>query len=132
MSLITAAWVEEKFPLWNKYFLDENSDPSETVLTDEIANAETEYSQYVAVDEDEPTDLQKLQLLIIVKKRGFDRRHGDEEFESRPQILKDYDNLIKQLKEELSDSDSITMNTKTRRFGSWFNETTDYNSTTGL
>ena len=132
MSLITAAWVEGKFPLWNKYFLDENSDASETVLTDEIANAEAEYSQYVAVSEDEPTELQKLQLLIIVKKRGFDRRHGDEEFESRPRILKDYDDLIKQLKEELSDSDSITMNTKTRRFGSWFNETTDYDPTRGL
>ena len=121
MSLITVAYVQSNFPLWDKYFLDENGDESETVLQGEIDNSEAVYSDYVSVDEDTITDLQKLQILIIVKKRGFDRRHGDEEFESRPTILKDYDALIKQLQEELMDSDNITLTAKTRRFNSWFN-----------
>lgn len=135
MSLIDNAFVKGKFPLWNKYFLDDDTgEASETVLTDEISNSEAEYSRYLVVTSDDLTDAIKLDLLIIVKKRGFDRRHGDEEFEHRPTILKDYDALMERLKGlkagkesvtglDISSPNVVTMTAKTRRFGSWFNDT---------
>lgn len=134
MSLINADYVKDKFPLWNKYFLDSDGDADEEVLTDEIELAEAFYSNYLIVTEDDLTEAVKLDLLVIVKKRGFDRRHGDVEFEHRPQILKDYDALVERLDaikngkeatagKSISSQNVVTMTAKPRRFETWFNDT---------
>jgi hypothetical protein len=99
MSLITNDFVKTYFPLWDSYFLDDNQDASETVLTNEITQAESEFLSYVNVDSTNITDSLRLDLFNIVRYRGFCRRHGDAVFENsiKPQIVKDYENTIKKL-----------------------------------
>jgi len=135
-TLLTTTFVKKHFPLWDKYFLDEAGDADETLLTADMELADKELNTYVSVESaDELTNGLDLDLLRIIKKYGFDRQHGDTEFEHKPTILKDYEATIERLKNikngksslEALDPDSttgsVTMTAKTRRFDEWFNNT---------
>lgn len=130
--LITAEYVKERFPLWNKFFLDDDGIQSEEVLEMEIELAEAELAEYVIVDEDTITDSVKRHLLNIVKYRGFMRLHGDEEFEKVPRIVKDYEMTILKLSAfrdskgsleglDIADTGAVVITSKSRVFDKWFN-----------
>ena len=134
MSLISDEYVKTYFPLWSNYFLDDNQDASETVLSNEIIQAENEFLSYINVDSSSITDSLKLDLLNIVKYRGFSRRHGDTVFEptTRPMIMIDYQNTIKKLASiksgELavdgtvpSTGQTLSITSKPRKFDKWLN-----------
>lgn len=138
MSLMTNAYVKAHFVQYRHFFINEDGEYAETILTAEITNSETILNEYVDVDEDTITDPLKLHLLNIIRYRGFIRKHGDREFESKPTIVRDYEASIKVLEElkagtrtltarPVSNADAVTMTSKTRKFGSadgsrnWFN-----------
>lgn len=122
MSLINLAYAKTNFPKYDKFFLDSDGEYSDTVLQNEIDLAEAEYTNYKSVAADTITDAEKLEILIILKKRGFNRLHEDEQFEIKPQIIKEYEALIKSLSEIKKTSGSVSITAKTRRFDTWFNE----------
>lgn len=133
--MIDEAFVIDHFPLYNKYFLDDDGDYATEVLEDEIAMSEAELTEYVDVDETTITAALKRHLLNIVKYRGFVRVHGDTEFASKPQIVKAYEATIAML-QKYKDGESttgvspdgayeagmISITAKTRRFNEWFND----------
>lgn len=133
MSLLTVAYVQQYFPLWEKYFLDDEGNADENVLQDEIDLSEAELAEYLLVDEDTITDSIKRHVLNIIKYRGFNRLHGDIEFENKPQIVRDYEATIMKLTafKNISESPAgtsvdggniVSITSKARRFGEWFNE----------
>jgi hypothetical protein len=97
MSLLTLAYVEQYFPKWGSYCLDDENTADEDILQLEIDAAEQKLAEYVDVDADTITDPLKLHTLNIIRKRCFDRQHGDVEFENKPSIIKDYEDTIKML-----------------------------------
>jgi len=138
MSLITADYVKENFEIWESLATRKPTElTSDETLEKKIALAEAEFSQYIsASDPDELTAELHRHLFNIVKKYLFDIAHGDTVFEDRPQILLDYDNSIEALKlygrrvAEVESSASIMITSKSRRYGTWFNETDAAETTT--
>lgn len=134
MSLITAAVVKAKFPLWRDLCASEDTalEPEE-VLQLSIDAAEVELLEHVTVTDATINDQLTRHLLVIVKKNCFDQVHAVSEFESRPQILKDYDATIKVLAlyrqgiipVPVADGEEapqgFTVQAKPRRFDTWFN-----------
>ncbi len=90
MKLVETVWVKNYFTAWNKYFLNADSTPDESVLEKEIEMASSELRQYIDVDPDNMDDILKYHLLVIIKKRGYDLEHKDEGNEFTPQVVKDY------------------------------------------
>ena len=128
MSLMTNNYVKSHFVQYHDYFIDEDGVYDESILTDEIANSETILNEYVDVDETTITDQLKLHLLNIIRYRGFTRKHGDREFDNKPQIVRDYEASITVLEElkagirtltarPVSNDDAVTMTSKPRKFG---------------
>lgn len=133
MSLITLAYVKQYFPLHNKYFLDDEGEADDVVLQDNIDLAEAEFAEYVTADADTITSSLKRHILNIVKYLGFNRIHGDTEFESKPQIVRDYEMTIAKLQAFKVASESpagtdvdggtiVSITSKTRIFDEWFND----------
>lgn len=132
MSLIDLAFVKQYFPQWDKYCIDEDTrEATDAILQNQIDLAEDEYLEYVAATADNLTASMKRHLLIFTKKYCFGRLHDDEEFEHRPRILVDYDNLVSRLKDFKGGMSSLTgddpaggssfiINSKDRKFDEWF------------
>ena len=95
--LLSTEWVKTNFLEWHQYFIDEFNEPSEELLQSEMTLAEAEFSRYVKTTETDMSEFLKLQLLNIVKKRGFDRLHLSESFEFPPRVIADYEETIKTL-----------------------------------
>ena len=120
-------YIQTYFPLWTDY-LDGNA----TTLQGIIDQSIIDLSDYIEIDTDNITDIQKRYIFHLVRKMCFDTKHGDTEFESPPQIVKDYYSLIKKLEDirkgkrnqyvETSDDEptSIKITAKPRKFDSWF------------
>jgi len=133
MSLLTIDFVKQNFPLWNKYCLDDEGAPDETILQNEMDIAEMKLGEFVEVNSETITDPIRLHLFNITRKRCFDRIQGDTVFEFVPQIVKEYDDTIALLtsykNEEISpdgkninaSEKSIKLKAKKRRFKQWFN-----------
>jgi len=132
MSLISIEFVKTYFPLWDKFFLDSDGAPSETVLNNIIILAESKFAEYVSVTADTISAPLRLHLLNIVCAYGFNLQLGDREFESRPAILRNYDSTIEQLQKYKDGSEiplasdnstvpSVIITSKSRRFTAWFN-----------
>jgi len=121
MSLIDKDYVFKYFPLWEKFFVDPNGDPDETILESEITLAEAEFGRYVTRTAENISSAEKSDVLIILRKRGFDRLHGDTAFETKPQIIKDYEAAITSLRLNAS-TISVTANEKKFTGGNWFND----------
>jgi hypothetical protein len=140
-DLVDIEFIKKNFPLWNKYFLDDDGEASETVLQNDIDRAAVDFLSYVFYTKDTIPECCKFDLLNIVKKYGLDRALGDVEFETKPMILKDYESTIARLQSYKdgtavpegtnlnSDKPSVIINAKPRRFGEWFNN--DINSLPG-
>jgi hypothetical protein len=132
MSTVTIAYIKQYFPLWNKYFLDDTSTASDTILQNELDLAEIELKDYINFP-DPITEQVKRYVLLITAYRGFVRRHGNEEFKTKPQIVKDYEELIARLKAfvkgegtltpvDVSRDGMVVLDSNTRIFGEWFND----------
>lgn len=119
--LITRQYVIDNFPLWEKFFVDEDGNPDTDLLDKEIENAEIEFSEYLNRTAETITNKEKNYLLNILKKKAFDRMHGDTVFENPPLILKTYDETIEKLK-QLRSKFSINANNAKFTGGNWFNE----------
>lgn len=124
-------YIKKNFPQYDKYFLDEDSIYQDEILQTEVNNAKTELGTYVQIPETF-SDQIRLFLLTIVKYRGFNRLHGDTEFDNKPQIVKDYDNLIKLLTgvkagdsltgAEGKPGDHVRIHARSRKFGEGFDD----------
>lgn len=136
MTLITLDIVKSKFPLWNSYCQTDNE------LTAIVNDSETIMLEYIKVTSETMTPQLILHLINIIRKRCFDTKHGDTEFESEPQILKDYKETMKLLLGYREGTTSIqpadlvvpanlvSITSKPRRFGGkWFSDdyVGDYN-----
>lgn len=129
MPIVDAAYIQANFEPWEKYCTIEGSgDTPEEVLDKKIALAESEFSEYVTVTAETITDQLTRHLLNLVKKHCFDIKHGDTEFEHKPQIVKDYEASLDWLKKYrirtagIDGAASISITAKSRRFDHWFNE----------
>jgi len=133
MGLLTIDYVKTNFPLWTKYFLDDTQIASDTVLQNEMDLADAEFLGYLNVTSDTITPMLKLDLLSIIKYRGFNRLLGDVSFETKPQIVRDYESAIARLQSYKTGTaipggtdlnatgTDIVITAKDKRFGEWFN-----------
>jgi hypothetical protein len=135
MPLIDKTYVKTNFEQWGSYCVDSEGLPDEDILQKEMDLSIVKFSEYLTISDTEITEPLRLHLLNIVRKRCWQRNHGDTEFKELPQILKDYNETIKTLmgiKEGTISLDPMTIgepnNTiiikaKPRRYsGFWFNE----------
>ena len=128
--LLDLQTIKDRFPDWQLFVADDDR------LALRVANAERELARYVTPQAPLSDALDGL-YLSLVKKHVFDERHGDTVFESRPQILRDYDEAVRDLKAVRArvlageikpdgsglddlDDDSDALESKPRRFGTWF------------
>jgi hypothetical protein len=129
MALINLDYIKKNFEQWEPYCTIEGGDlsPSE-ILQLKLDRAEEEFLEYLDVTQETITPGQLRFLLIIVKKNCFDIKHGDTEFEFKPQIIKDYEEAVKFLDKKrvrqgaIDKAESIKINAKEREFDEWFNE----------
>lgn len=129
MPLIEPDQVKTRFPKWQT-FLQREENPDDT-LSLQIGEAEKELRRYVSIGETLPEELDPV-LMALIRKHVFSVLHGDTEFEDgkRPQILRDYDRAVKELEryrsgelllEDPESTDDLPMiQSKARRFGTWF------------
>lgn len=121
MSLIDKNFVFNYFPMWEKFFVNAEGDPDQEILDNEITGAEEEFGEYLTRTEDDVTLKEQFCILTLLRKRGFDRLHGDTAFETKPQIIKDYEATIEKLRNSRA-SITVTANDKKFTGGNWFNE----------
>jgi len=137
MALITKDDVKSKFKHWDKYYLDETGTPDDTLIDSDIEVAEIELSKYVVitgVSNDEVLKRIKTDLIKIVKYLAFINEHGDREFDNKPRIVKDYEDVIAYWNDvqkgqqninavdttARTGSGAIRVTAKTRKFKNWF------------
>lgn len=137
MDLISNEFVKSNFSLWEDYASQHSevvseAKTSEQILTETISQSQIELLEYIKVTEETITDQLKSHLLNIVRKRLFDIRHGDTEFQSKPGIIRDYEATIAMLERyregellspapELGSTKSeISLTAKDRLFDGWF------------
>jgi len=119
--LIDKEYVFKYFPLWIKFFQNDENNPDQEILESEMELSEAEFSRYLTRTESDITAGEKVHLLNILRKRGYDRLHGDAQMEFKPQIVWDYTNTIAALK-TASGPVLISANDKKFAGGNWFNE----------
>jgi len=129
MPLMDSAAVKNKFELWQKYCTIPNSGKTpDQVLDDKILDADAEFLEYLTVDETTISDIEKRHYMAIVRYNCFRIKHGNQEFQQKPQIVRDYENTIKTLSDWKHQSstganqDLPAISAKDRRFGKnqWF------------
>lgn len=134
MALITLEDAKDKFEVWEDYCTIEGSAKTpDQILQEKIDDAEIELTEYLDVDETTVTDREIRHLVNIIRYNCFRVKHGDTDFDNKPQIVVDYENTIERLKEwqggdALGQSQDLpTMDAKTRRFaeGGWFKDNLD-------
>ena len=118
--------VKDLFPLWTEY-----CDNTDATLQREMDRASEFMQEYIpGLNSDNITDPLKLHYMNIVRKRCFDLKLGDREFEHKPPILRDFEYTLEQLEKYRTDQiagptidtseKTITMSAKDRRFDTWF------------
>jgi len=136
MALIEIAYVKDNFPQWGDYCTGETGEPDQTILQKEIDLSIVKFSEYLNIAEADISEALKLHLLNIVRKRCWQRRQGDTEYQHPPQIVQDYNDTIKTLagikegKISLSPAttttpkDTVVITAKEKRYSNslWFNE----------
>jgi hypothetical protein len=136
-------FVKSNFPPWSKYCVDENGDTQDSILESCIQLAEKKLLTYVKVDESTITDSLILDLFNIVRYNCFGLIQGDTEFKEPPQIVKDFNATIKNLEQYKSGElriegaptsgvNKVTIKSKPRLFGSYFNPTGPIDPERGL
>lgn len=109
MSVLSTSFVTTNFPQYGSYFNDAESSYSEEVLQRELDFAEAQVNTYIALPatEAELTTTVKLFILNVVRYRGFNLLYGDQQFDNKPQIVKDYEDTIAMLK-DLKNGSALT------------------------
>lgn len=106
--LISAKYVKSHFPLWDKYCIDpDTGDVSDNMLLNAIEMGHARFYSYVSSERTTMTEGLRADLLTIIKYIMFGYKHGDADFENKPQIVKDYDETIKRLAEYKSGDQKI-------------------------
>lgn len=123
MALIDATFVKGKFPQWEKFC----DDPDAGLTTDQmlqiaIDQAEAEYQEFVDIDDSTVTDAHRWLILKIVKYNAFQFKHGDQTFEHKPAIVKDYERLRDRLEKGLVTPGATDFETKDRIMDDWFTD----------
>lgn len=139
MDLLTLEYIKEQFPAWESFIKRTASETAEDLddrLTMIADRAEAEFSEYLVVAADDMTDALKMHLINIIRKGCFDVKNSANSFETKPQIIRDYERSMLQLEkyrqgllrkpipdgEEDSQLD-VTMKKSTGTFASdWFNQ----------
>lgn len=139
MSILTLSTVKTRFPEWEKYLVitindtDEQKDAKLQLVVD---NADAELSEYVDVDTDTITPALTNHLMNIIRKHAFDLKNGNRATEVKPQVIRDYEHSLAQLKSyqagfrnvPLPDGETDTQldvsvkNARTRKFSVWFTD----------
>ena len=85
-----------------------------------IDDAEAEFQSYITVTtmDNELT----LHLLNIIKFNCFNFLHGDTEFDSKPNIVREYEMSIELLEKALVKTGNVKMAAKDRQFVEWFSD----------
>ena len=127
MPLIPLDQVKSRFPGYYNFLDDADGD-----LPARVEAAEEELARYVHTTAPLSRRLTSI-LMALVRKAVFDVQHGDTEFDHRPQILRDYDTAIEDLKlirlgllpiDETTEREDAAsaLESKPRRFGVWFRD----------
>jgi hypothetical protein len=139
MSILTLSTVKTRFPEWEKYLVitindtDEQKDAKLQLVVD---NADAELSEYVDVNADTITPALTNHLMNIIRKHAFDLKNGNRATEVKPQVIRDYEHSLAQLKSyqagfrnvPLADGETDTQldvsvkNARTRKFSVWFTD----------
>lgn len=133
MAIIDKDFVKEVFPEWEKFCTFTGGVlTADQRLDNSITLAEDQFSQYLSdVTEETLTGVQRLHLLNLVRKFCFDQRHGDTKFETKPQIIVDYEMSIKwldaasQAQGAINRENIVSVTAKERKFNQWFTDETE-------
>ncbi|MEO1479703.1 MAG: hypothetical protein AAFV01_14110 [Bacteroidota bacterium] len=135
--LLDLATVKDRFTAWVNFVQPEGAESNDDALVRAMEAAERDFARFLYVStSDDLTDVIEHYLMVFIRKHTFDQLHADTVFESRPQILRDYDLAVKDLSAirdgdgqlsaptptEASAGDLPHFESKPKRFGSWFRD----------
>ncbi len=136
MSIIAIAVVKTRFPRWQIFVKLDSSEDEATVdtrLQGIIDDADEEFAEYVVADSTTITGPLTLHLMNLIRKRCFDVKHGETAYETKPQIVRDYEASIEALGRYLTGllekplaagaTDSqldVSVTSRAKKFGDWF------------
>ncbi len=135
-DLIDKSAVTTRFPEWQTYVQrsGESEQDAEDRLDLIIEDAEAKLQEYIDVGSETMSAPLRLHLLNVIRKRAFDVKHGNKDFDDLPQILKDYEHTLEMLdayragefevpsaeEEDDDTNEHVRMHAKDRRFKRWF------------
>lgn len=140
MSILALDDFKTAFPDWENFVRRNASEDAVSVvdvrLQQILDDADSELLEYAATDAATITAPLKLHLTAIARKRCFDVKHGGRSFESKPQIIRDYEHALDRLRayqagilavpatdpEEEDPQLDVSMSKPTRKFDSWFTD----------
>lgn len=138
MPLISLADVKNRFPRWESYCTLKQSDTTadaEARLTLARDQAEGELLDYVDVEDADMTARLERHLMNIVRYNCFDLKFGSEDYDTKPTIVRRYEQTIETLTalragtlpephDPTSGTDEtpedVKVQAKRRRFDEWF------------
>ncbi len=138
LTLVTLEEIKDRFPDWELYARrtqQEDAAEVEARLERAAEDAETELLEYLPALTPETISPQvERHLLVIAKKALFDYKHGNQGYEHKPLIVRDYEATLATLEryragelpvpglpgEEDVTDDTFTVTPVKRRFGEWF------------
>lgn len=132
-DLITASTVKDRFPDWAKFCtLQNDTKTPDERLALAIDNGETEMLEYIDVTSTTINAQLERHLVNLIRKQAFDFRRSVDEFDYKPQLVRDYQASLEMLEryrsgelpvpqpEDEEDTLDVRINAKKRRFGEWF------------
>lgn len=133
MPIITIQYVKERFPRWAAFVRIDSTDDAAALderLTQIVAYAEAQLLEYVNVTDETISDQLTRHLMNLVRKGCFDVKNAETSFETKPQIVRDYEDTLRQLRDYRAgilgargeDTKDFVVTAKPRLFGGkWFN-----------
>ncbi len=134
-TLLTLAQLKADMPEWQKYAKITAADTDQVVdarLQQRIDDAHVQLLEYLpGLTPGTITDPLRRHLRILTRKAVFDIKHGNAKFDTKPQIVRDYEQTIDMLEQYKSggfappsldgDLPAISMKRqRPRRFRTWF------------
>lgn len=130
MNIIDIDYVTKRMPSqYNYFWQDSNDNYSDKLLQLDIDDAHELLNSFIIIDDSSDIPSIKRHLFNIVRKMGFDRKHGDSSFETIPSIVKEYNATMEWLNNlkkgsssvgAKSTTSSISVSSKPRLFGGEF------------
>lgn len=141
-TLLTLDDVKADIPEWNKYARFTTAEADAVIdarLTRAIEDAEVQMGEYVpGLTPETITPALERHLRIIVRKNVFDLKLGNAKFETKPQIVRDYEQTRDMLGHYKTggfaalpaasgdEPDVKVERRRPRRFGTWFTRTDSF------